>query len=497
MPAVLAIDQGTTGTTCLVVDAHGDVRGRAYSEFTQHFPRPGWVEHDAGEIWEVTRQVARSACEAATDVEVRALGITNQRETVVLWDRDTLEPVGRAIVWQDRRTTPMCRELERAGHGPEVRRRTGLVLDPYFSGTKIRWMLESDPTIRRRAESGELAVGTVDSWLVTRLTNGAVHATDPTNASRTLLWALGAADWDPWLLDLLGVPASLLPEVRPSSGDFGTAAGDHLGMELPIAGVAGDQQAALFGQGCWSPGLAKNTYGTGSFLLLHTGATPMPSEHGLLTTAACDARGGLAFALEGSVFIAGAAVQWLRDGLGLLERAEESEELAGSLGGNDGVYFVPAFVGLGAPHWEPDARGMLVGLTRGTGRAHLVRAALEAMAYGTKEVLRAMEADSSVPAFELRVDGGAALNDWLMQFQADVLGVGVRRPAVVETTALGAAGLAGLAHGIWSSAEHFLASQGTPRRFEPLMSEDQRRQLIAGWNRAVRAAVTWARDDGA
>ncbi len=495
-PSVLAIDQGTTGTTCLVVDEKGVVRGRAYSEFTQHFPRPGWVEHDAKEIWEVTRRVAREALEAAGGTDVRAVGITNQRETVVLWDRETLEPVCRAIVWQDRRTTMFCRELERAGHGPEVRKRTGLVLDPYFAGTKIRWMLDSDPDLRRRADAGELAVGTIDAWLIARLTDGAVHATDPTNASRTLLWALGSADWDPWLTELLGVPASLLPEVRPSSGDFGTAAGHHLGAELPIGGVAGDQQAALFGQGCWSPGLAKNTYGTGSFLLLHTGSTPMPSQHGLLTTAACDARGGLAFALEGSVFVAGAAVQWLRDGLGLLEKAEESEELAGSLRGNDGVYFVPAFVGLGAPHWEPDARGMLVGLTRGTGRAHLVRAALEAMAYGTEEVLRAMEADSGVPAFELRVDGGAALNDWLMQFQADLLGVGVRRPALVETTALGAAGLAGLAHRIWSSAEHFLASQGTPRRFEPTMQEAERRPLLGGWRRAVRAAVAWARDEG-
>ncbi|HSM61612.1 MAG TPA: FGGY family carbohydrate kinase, partial [Longimicrobiales bacterium] len=299
-PAILAIDQGTTGTTCLVVDAEGRIRGRAYSEFTQHFPRPGWVEHDAEEIWSVTVQMAREALDGTGDVALQGIGITNQRETVVLWDRETLEPVARAIVWQDRRTTPFCRELVAAGHQDEVRRRSGLVIDPYFSGTKVRWLLDDRPELRARAEAGELAAGTIDSWLIARLTDGAVHATDPTNASRTLLWNLESADWDPWLLDLFGVPARLLPEVRPSSGAFGTASGEHLGVELPIAGVAGDQQAALFGQGCWTPGLAKNTYGTGAFLLLHTGGTPIPSQHGLLTTAACDPHGGLAYALEGS-----------------------------------------------------------------------------------------------------------------------------------------------------------------------------------------------------
>jgi len=493
-PAVLAIDQGTTGSTSLVVGQDGRILGRAYSEFTQHFPRPGWVEHDAAEIWEVTRRVAREALASAPDADVRALGITNQRETVVLWDRETLEPVHRAIVWQDRRTTSICRELREAGHEAELRRRTGLVADPYFSGTKISWLLRERPDLRRRAEAGELAAGTVDAWLIARLTDGAVHATDPTNASRTLLMGLEAAAWDPWLLDLLEVPAPLLGEIRPSAGDFGVASASHLGVDLPIAGVAGDQQAALFGQGCWAPGLAKNTYGTGAFLLLHTGTSPVASRHGLLTTAACDPEGGLAYALEGSVFIAGAAVQWLRDGMGLLRHAEESEELARSLDGNDGVYFVPAFVGLGAPHWEPDARGILLGLTRGTGRAHVVRAALEAMAYATEEVLRAMEKDSGVAARELRVDGGAALNDWLMQFQADVLDLRVRRPAMVETTALGAAGLAGIARGVWTSGEEFLASQGAGDHFRPAMDERLRADLLAEWARAVRTAVAWARD---
>ncbi|MEQ1855776.1 MAG: glycerol kinase GlpK [Longimicrobiales bacterium] len=498
-PSVLAIDQGTTGTTSLVVAADGRILGRAYSEFTQHFPKPGWVEHDATEIWEVSRRVAREALSAARagqkdGADVRGVGITNQRETVVLWDRKTLEPVARAIVWQDRRTADMCRSLKVAGHEAEVRKRTGLVLDPYFSGTKIAWMLEQRPDLRGRAERGDLAVGTIDSWLITRLTNGRTHATDPTNASRTLLYNLHERAWDPWALELFGVPRSLLPEVRRSAGDFGHVDGEHLGIDVPIAGVAGDQQSALFGQGCWTPGLAKNTYGTGAFLLLNTGDAPVASKHGLLTTAACDASGGVAYALEGSVFIAGAAIQWLRDMLGLVTRADESEALARSLQDNGGVYLVPAFVGLGAPHWEPEARGMIVGLTRGTSRAHLVRAALEAMAYGTAEVLRAMEADSGVRTTELRVDGGAALNEWLMTFQAGIVGIPVRRPALVETTALGAAGLAGLATGVWASGGDFLAAQGAPRRYEPVMAPAESARLQEGWGRAVRAAIHWARD---
>ena len=493
-PSVLAIDQGTTGTTCLVIGDDGRILGRAYSEFTQHFPQPGWVEHDADEIWSVTREVALEALAAAPQADVRAIGITNQRETVVLWDRETIEPVGRAIVWQDRRTAPLCRALKEAGHEDEVRARTGLVLDPYFSGTKLTWMLEQRPELRGRAERGDLAAGTIDTWLIARLTNGGAHVTDRTNASRTLLYNLREERWDDAMMALLGVPRALLPEVRPSAGRFGVASGAHLGIEVPVAGVAGDQQSALFGQGCWHPGLAKNTYGTGAFLLLNTGAEVVPSKHGLLTTAACDAEGGVAYALEGSIFIAGAAIQWLRDGLGLVKTAAESEALAVSLSGNDGVYFVPAFVGLGAPHWEPEARGMLVGLTRGTSRAHMARAALEAMAYATAEVLAAMEADSGVQATELRVDGGAALNDWLMRFQAGVVGLPVRRPALVETTALGAAGLAGIGEGVWSGADDFLAAQGEPAFFEPELSRDEAAALKAGWARAVRAATGWARD---
>jgi glycerol kinase len=499
VPSVLAIDQGTTGSTCMVVSADGEVRSHAYSEFTQHFPRPGWVEHDATEIWDVTRRLAREALETAGDADVRAVGITNQRETVVLWDRETLAPVHRAIVWQDRRTAPLCRALKEAGHEAKVRERTGLVLDPYFSGTKIAWLLEHDPDLRRRAERGDLAIGTIDSWLMARLTGGASHVTDPTNASRTLLFNIHDAAWDPWALELLGVPEALLPSVVPSAGDFGTTVGEHLGVEIPIAGVAGDQQSALYGQGCWSPGLAKNTYGTGSFLLLHTGSEPVASEQGLLTTAACGPDGGLAYALEGSIFVAGAAVQWLRDGLGIIESAPETEAMARALEDNGGVWFVPAFVGLGAPHWEPEARGTIFGLTRGTTSAHLVRAALESMAYSTAEVLEAMESDSGVQATELRVDGGAALNDWLMQFQADLVGKTVRRPAVVETTALGAAGLAGVRAGVWASADDFLASQGEPTRFEPRSEPGARELASAQWARAVRASVAWARDrvDGA
>lgn len=494
--AVLAIDQGTTGSTALVIAADGAVLARAYSEFTQHFPRPGWVEHDAEEIWQVTRRVAGDAARQAGPERIGAIGITNQRETVVVWDRESLEPVHRAIVWQDRRTTALCDSLKAAGHENRFREATGLVLDPYFSGTKLAWLLEHVPSLRSRAEAGDLAAGTIDSWLIARLTDGRVHATDHTNASRTLLYNLHTRDWDPELLDLLGVPAALLPRVERSSHDHGLAAGDALGLEAPVAGVAGDQQAALFGQGCWSRGQAKNTYGTGAFLLSHTGSRPVSSAHGLLTTAACDEVGGAAYALEGSIFIAGAAIQWLRDGLGIVESAAETEAMARRLDDNEGVYFVPAFVGLGAPHWDPNARGMLSGLTRGTTRDHLVRAALEAMAFHTAEVLSAMEADAGMKVEELRVDGGASQNDWLMTFQAGILGVPVRRPALVETTALGAAGLAGLSTGIWRSGDDFLAALGTPSVFQPDMDERRRESLMAGWRRAIRAVRTMAEPTG-
>ncbi len=494
IPSILSIDQGTTGTTALVVGRDGRVLGRAYSEFSQHFPEPGWVEHDANEIWETTRDVSRKALdEAGAGARVEGVGITNQRETIVLWDRETLEPVHRAIVWQDRRTASICAEMKSNGWEEEVRARSGLLLDPYFSGTKLTWLFRNHPELRLRAEGGELAAGTIDSWLIARLTHGAVHATDPTNASRTLLFNLDTRRWDPDLLSLLEVPAGILPEVRPSSGVFGVTQGAELGISVPIAGVAGDQQAALYGQGCWTEGLAKNTYGTGAFLLLNTGHARVESRSGLLTTMACDERGGPAYALEGSVFVAGAAIQWLRDGLGILGSAGESESMARGLDSNDGVYFVPAFVGLGAPHWDPMARGMLVGLTRGTTAAHLARAALEAMAYSTLEVLGAMESDSGVPTLELRVDGGAAQNDWLMEFQANVLGVPVRRPALVETTALGAAGLAGLATEVWADGHDFLGALGEATVFVPSVSDEVRKPLLAGWSRAVDSAKTWSR----
>ena len=489
--AVLALDQGTTGSAALVVSAGGRVLGRAYSEFAQHFPRPGWVEHDAEEIWRVTAAVARKAI-ADAGVEVAAVGVANQRETVVLWDPETLEPLRRAIVWQDRRAAGLCRTLREAGHEETVRRRTGLLLDPYFSGGKLRWIFENEPELAERARSGALAAGTVDSWLVARLTGGAVHATDPTNASRTLLYDLDEGDWNDELLDLMGVPRRILPEIRPSSGHFGVTDGDALGIEVPVGGVAGDQQAALYGQGCWEPGTGKCTYGTGAFLLFNTGTERVSSCRGLLATAACDARGGPAFALEGSIFAAGAAIQWLRDGLGVLEHAARSGEMARSLEGNDGVYLVPAFVGLGAPRWRPEARGAVTGLTRGTTRAHLVRAALEAMAYGTREVVDAMERDAGVRAAELRVDGGAARNDWLLGFVAGILGVPVTRPETVETTALGAAGLAGLHAGTWAGPEDFAAAFAPGRTFEPTLTSGEREALVAGWEAAVRGTLAVA-----
>ena len=491
---ILAIDQGTTGTTCLVIGRDGQVRGRAYREFTQHFPRPGWVEHDAAEIWRVTRELAHEAA-ASAGVALDALagiGITNQRETIVLWDRVTGEPVHHALVWQDGRTADLCRRMKAEGHEPEVRERTGLVIDPYFSATKLAWLLEHVPDARRRAEAGELAAGTIDSWLVWKLTGGRLHLTDPTNASRTLLYNLRDGAWDPALLERFGVPRAVLPEIRASSEVYGSTDGAAFGAELPVAGIAGDQQAALFGHGCWAAGEGKNTYGTGAFLLLHTGAEPVPSSHGMLTTAACGPRGERAFALEGAIFIAGAAVQWLRDGLGIIAQAAETEALARSLEGNDGVYFVPAFTGLGAPHWEPEARGTVVGLTRGTGRAHLARAALEAMGYSTRDVVEAMEADSGVRMQALRVDGGATANDWLMQFQADVLGVPVRRPAMVEVTAQGAAGLAGLAVGFWGSPEEFLGARPEETVFTPGANDASRERWLAGWRRALGAARAWA-----
>jgi glycerol kinase len=490
MTSILALDQGTTGSTALVIHQDGKVLGRGYREFTQHFPQPGWVEHDAEEIFRVSLEAMRDAIAASGEQPV-GLGITNQRETVVLWDRRTLLPVAPAIVWQDRRTTERCRELRQSGVEPMLRDRTGLVADPYFSATKLEWLLR-DSHLRGRAERGQLAAGTVESWLVAKLTGGRVHVTDHTNASRTLLYDLRARDWHPELLALFSVPAAVLPVLARSSELVGETEPALLGRSLPIGGLAGDQQAALFGQGCVSPGLAKNTYGTGAFLLVLAGEqVPAPPE-GLLATVACGPRGDPWYALEGSVFIAGAAIQWLRDGLQLIAHASESEALARSVPDTGGVHFVPAFVGLGTPYWEPEARGTITGLTRGTSRAHLVRAALEAMAYSSAELLSTMASAGRLTVPALRVDGGAAANDWLMQFQADVLGIPVERPDLVETTALGAAGLAGLALGLWKSTDEFLAGRKFTA-FEPGLDHGGRQTHLAAWHRAVAAALAWAR----
>ncbi len=480
---ILAIDQGTTGTTCLVFDAAASLCGRAYSEFEQHFPRPGWVEHDAAEIWEVTRRVAAEAIADAgiEGAALDAIGITNQRETVVAWDPATGEPIHRALVWQDRRTAGRCDELIAAGHGPLVRERTGLTIDPYFSATKIEWLAAN-------AEGAERAVfGTIDSWLLFKLTGR--HATDYSNASRTMLFDIRRLGWDSELCGLLGIDPARLPEPLPSAGVFGTTS--EFGGEVPVAGVAGDQQAALFGQACHSPGMAKNTYGTGSFVLLNTGAEAPEPPEGLLTTVAWGLGDEVAYALEASIFVTGAAVQWLRDGLGVIDEAGETEALAASLDSNDGVYFVPALTGLGSPHWDPYARGTIVGLTRGSGRAHLARAALEAIAYETVDAVRAQEAACGERLAVLKADGGAVANRWLMQFQADVLDAPVVVPEITETTALGAAYLAGIATGLWDR-EQVGEMWRQAARYEPRMGADQREGLLSDWRRALERSRGWA-----
>jgi glycerol kinase len=490
---ILAIDQGTTGTTCLVFDDDGTPAGRAYREFTQHFPRPGWVEHDAREIWEVTQAVAGEALDDAGcgPGMLQAVGITNQRETVCVWDPSTGEPLHHALVWQDRRTAQRCDELRAAGHEPLVRTRTGLVLDPYFSATKIEWLLAEVDGLRERSRDGRAVFGTIDAWLVFNLTGE--FATDPSNASRTLLYDIGAGRWDDDLCELFGVPVRALPEVRPSIGSFGTTRADALhGHEVPVAGIAGDQQAALYGQACLDPGLGKNTYGTGSFVLLNSGPQPPTAPPGLLTTVAWGIGKTTIYALEAAIFVTGAGVQWLRDGLGIIERADETEALAASLDSNDGVYFVPALTGLGSPHWDPYARGTIVGLTRGSTRAHLARATLEAMAYQTVDAVRAMEAASGQELRTLKADGGATANGWLMQFQADVLGSPVVVPEVSDTTALGAASLAAVGCGAWTQA----AVTGRWReraRYEPRMGADERAALLADWHRALARARGWER----
>ncbi|HKW50614.1 MAG TPA: glycerol kinase GlpK, partial [Candidatus Eisenbacteria bacterium] len=444
---LLAIDEGTTGSRAMLLNGEGSVVARGYAELPQHFPKPGWVEHDGEEIWETTLHAIRDALasDPKAGAPLAAIGITNQRETTLVWDRESSRPIARAIVWQDRRTAPRCEALRRAGHERAISRRTGLRLDPYFSATKLEWLLDHTTGARARAKKGDLAFGTVDSWLVWKLTGGRVHATDPTNASRTLLYDIRRHGWDDGLLSLFRAPASLLPEVRPSAGNFGVTRGvPGIPDGVPIRGIAGDQQAALFGQGCVAPGGLKNTYGTGCFLMLHTGKKPVASRSGLLTTVACGSKGEAAYALEGSVFIAGAAIQWLRDGLGILRSAADSEPLARSVPDSGGTHLVPAFAGLGAPYWRPEARGIWCGLTRGTTSAHLTRAALESVAFQSRDVVEAMNRDAGVKIRRLLVDGGATQNDFLMQFQADVLGVAIERPAMLETTALGAAHLAGI-----------------------------------------------------
>ncbi len=485
MSYVLSLDQGTTSSRAILFGADGSIRAQAQQEFRQIFPQPGWVEHDATEIWATQSGVMHEVLAKArvTPTSVVAIGITNQRETTVLWERATGKPVANAIVWQDRRTAGICESLRAQGHEATFARKTGLVLDAYFSGTKLKWLLDNVPGARARAQRGELAFGTIDSWLVWNLTGGKVHCTDASNASRTLLFDIHAGAWDDALLRLLDVPRAVLPEVVASSGVVGETLLD--GHALPIAGIAGDQQAALFGQACTSPGLAKNTYGTGCFLLLNTGGRAVTSRNNLVTTVAWKRHDHLDYALEGSVFIAGAVVQWLRDGLQIIRHAGEIEALAASVPDNGGVYLVPAFAGLGAPHWDPHARGGMFGLTRGATRAHIARAALEAIAFQSGEVLAAMERDANVSLAELRVDGGAAANNLLMQFQADLLGVPVVRPKVLETTALGAAYLAGLAVGFWKNEDDVARNWKIDRRFEPAMPREKADALRGEWARAV------------
>jgi glycerol kinase len=487
---VLAIDAGTTGVTALLVTDDGRIAARGYDEFAQHFPRPGWVEHEPEEIWLATLSACKQVLTHAGDAPT-AVGITNQRETAVVWDKTRLTAPRRAIVWQDRRTTDICDRLREDGRESRVSELTGLRLDPYFTGTKLTWLAHNDEDTWRGVRDGELVVGTVDSYLVARLTGGRVHATDPSNASRTLLFDITTGRWSDELCDLLDVPSAALPEVRPSSGDFGrTDPEAFLGLDLPIGGIAGDQQAALFGQVCYAEGDSKCTYGTGSFVLVNTGTAPVRSEHGLLTTIAWDVGDGLVYALEGAIFVTGAAVQWLRDGLRVIDSAAETEGLARTVDDTGGVIVVPALTGLGAPHWDPDARGTIVGITRGTTRAHVVRAALESIAFQVRDVVDVMTRDAGIPVPELSVDGGASVNDLLCEMQATQLQVPVRRPQVAETTALGAAFLAGLATGVWSSTDELRATWRLDRRFEPGERDDAH---YARWQSAVERSKGWAR----
>lgn len=496
MTYLLALDQGTSSSRAIVFDARGHIVAMAQREFRQIYPQPGWVEHDALEIWDSQLATAREALAKANlkAADIKALGITNQRETTVVWNRKTGQPIYHAIVWQDRRAEPVCARLREQGHGPLVQGKTGLVIDAYFSGTKLKWILDHVPQAREQAERGELAFGTVDSWLVWRLSNGEVHATDVSNAARTMLFNVHENRWDQELLELLDIPASVLPTVHPSAHEYGRVAAEHLGGTITIGGIAGDQQSALFGQACFKAGMAKNTYGTGCFMLMHTGAQFQTSANGLITTSAAQSTATPEFALEGSVFIGGAVVQWLRDGLHAIKGSGEVQSLAESVPDAGGVMFVPAFTGLGAPYWKAEARGAIVGLTRGSTVAHIARAALESIAFQSAALLQAMSRDAvaagGATVSELRVDGGACVNNLLMQFQADLLGIPVVRPQVIETTALGAAYLAGLATGVYSGLEELGEHWRAERRFLPTMPRDRAAELMAGWERAVRQACT-------
>jgi glycerol kinase len=493
MALILALDQGTTSSRAMLFDRNGQIRGVQQKEFRQIFPQAGWVEHDPEEIWSSQKDVAAAVLQHANlrAADVAAIGITNQRETTVVWDRKTGRPIHNAIVWQDRRTAGFCDQLKRDGRADLIRQKTGLEIDAYFSGSKIRWILDNVPGARRRAELGELAFGTVDTWLIWKLTHGALHVTDPSNASRTMLLNIKTLQWDDELLKLLDIPRPLLPDVRPSSEIYGTTASGLFDGPIKIGGIAGDQQAALFGQTCNARGLAKNTYGTGCFLLMNIGAAPVASQHRLLTTVAWRLKDRTEYALEGSVFIGGAVVQWLRDGLGLIKSAAEIERLAASVPDSGGVFIVPAFAGLGAPHWDQYARGTITGITRGTTAAHFARAALESIAFQVADIVDVMQQDSGVPLQELRVDGGAAADNLLLQFQADILGIPVVRPKVTETTALGAAYLAGLAVGYWSGEQDVVANWQVDRRFEPSMPADRARHLRTRWSKALQRAKDW------
>lgn len=494
---ILALDQGTTSSRAIIFDKQGNIVATAQKEFTQIFPQPGWVEHDANEIWSTQLGVATEAVLKAgiTVSDVAAIGITNQRETTVVWDRNTSQPIYNAIVWQDRRTAEYCDSLKKDGHAPTIKEKTGLVTDAYFSGTKVKWILDNVEGAREKAGRGELCFGTVDSWLLWKLTNGQVHATDVSNASRTLLFNIYELTWDEALLKLFDIPASMLPEVRSSSEVYGHTANILTASNIPVAGIAGDQQSALFGQMCIDPGMVKNTYGTGCFMLMNTGEKPVPSNNNLLTTIAWKINGQVQYALEGSVFIGGAVVQWLRDGLKIIQRSGDVEELASKVKDNGGVYVVPAFTGLGAPYWNPYARGTIVGLSRGSTNAHVARASVESIAFQSMDVLKSMEADASLPIAEVRVDGGATINNELMQFQADILNTRVVRPQVTETTALGAAYLAGLAVGFWKDTAELKLNWKKDKVFEPLMADEERNSLQKNWKKAVRAAQAWTEED--